>query len=110
MRKFLPPLLCLILIGCKSLGLAQPQGFDQQLANAYGVHTAVVQATATALTAGSITPADAVAVQSMEKNARSLLDSAKAVEQVNPAGAQQNLTLALSALTALQTYLNTHGK
>lgn len=110
MKSVLVLLALLSLAGCQSLGLATPQSFDERLANAYGVHAAVVQATATALTTGKITTADAVAVQGMEKNARALLDSAKSVEQINPSGAQTNLNLALSALTALQTYLNTHGK
>lgn len=108
--KYIPLLFLLMLTACKSLGLATPQSFDERLANAYGVHTAVVQATATALANGKIAAADAIAVQGMEKDARALLDSAKSVEQTNPSGAQTNLSLALTALTALQTYLNTHGK
>jgi len=108
--KYALVLVLLALSACQSLGLAPPQSFDEKLANAYGVHTAVVQATTTALSSGSISQADAIAVQGMEKNARTLLDSAKSIEQTNPSGAQTNLGLALSALTALQTYLNTHGK
>lgn len=101
--------LTLFLCACSSLGLTAPQSFDERLANAYGVHTAVVQATTVALSTGSISVADAQAVHGMEQNARALLDSAHAIEQSNPAGASTNLGLALSALTALQTYLNTHG-
>jgi hypothetical protein len=98
------------LCGCAQLGLATPKGFDQQLANAYGIHTAVVSATATAVTAGSISSADATQVQTMASTSRTLLDTAKAAEGAgDAAGAQRNLTLALSALTALQSYLNTHG-
>lgn len=109
MKRFLP-LACLFLVACGALGLATPKGFDQQLANAYGIHTAVVSATTTALTAGSITSQDAQTMQGMEQNARTLLDSAKAAETAgNTAGAQQNLALAISALTALQSYLNNHG-
>lgn len=98
------------LAGCASLGLATPKGFDQQLAEAYGVHTAVVSATATALSAGSISEADAVAIQGMEQNARALLDAAHAAETAgNTAGASSNLALATTALTALQAYINSHG-
>ena len=94
------------LVGCASLGLATPKGFDQQLATAYGVHTAVVSATAAALTSGSISSAEAAAVQTQALTARQLLDTAKTLETANPAGASNDLTLASSALTAIQQFLN----
>jgi hypothetical protein len=93
-------------VGCASLGLATPSSFDEKLANAYGVHTAVVSATATALSAGTITSAEASQVQTQERSARAMLDTAKSIEQTNPTGASNDLTLAVTALTALQTYLN----
>ena len=100
----------IVLTGCQSLGLPAPQGFDQQLAQAYGIHTAVVSATATALTAGSISANDAQSVQGLERNARTLLDTAKAAETAgDAAGAQKDLVLATTALTALQAYINAHG-
>ena len=104
------PLLLVLLSSCAALGLTTPKGFDQQLASAYGVHTAVVSATTTALTTGSISSADAEHVQTIATTSRTLLDTAKVAESTgDTAGAQQNLTLALSALTALQAYLNQHG-
>lgn len=102
--------LVLLLCSCAQFGLTTPQGFDQQLANAFGVHTAVVSATTTALTAGSISSSDAEHVQTIANTSRTLLDTARAAEAAgDTAGAQKNLVLALSALQALQTYLNTHG-
>lgn len=103
--------LCLTLLaGCAALGLATPQGFDQSLATAYGVHTAVVSATATALTAGSINSAEATAVQTQALTARQLLDTARTLEVTNPTGASSDLALATTALTAIQTYLNSRSK
>lgn len=100
-----------MLVGCKALGLATPQTFDQQLANAYGVHTAVVQGAANALTAGSISKADAISVQGFERSSRAILDTARAAELAgDTAGAQKNLALALTALNAIQTYINAQGK
>lgn len=96
-----------LLAACSTLGLATPQSFDERLANAYGVHTAVVSATATALTSGSITATEAQAVENQEASVRALLDAARSAEQGgNPSGASNDLTLALSGLTALQSYLN----
>jgi hypothetical protein len=96
----------LMMTGCAALGLATPKSFDQSLANAYGVHTAVVAATATALSSGAITSKEATIVQTQAIQARAMLDAAKAAETANPTGAQNDLTLAVTALTALQTYLN----
>jgi len=97
----------LLSIGCSSLGLAPATNFDTRLANAYGVYTAVNQATTTALQNGTLSVDDAMAVQGMQKNARTLLDTAKSLEQSNPSGAQSNLTLALSALIGMQSYMRT---
>lgn len=107
----LPLTLTLVLLcSCSWLGLTTPKTFDQQLANAYGVHTAVISATTTALNAGSLSSADAIQVQTIATTSRRLLDTAKAAEIAgDTAGAQKNLVLAMSALQALQTYLNTHG-
>jgi hypothetical protein len=94
---------------CSTLGLAAPQSFDEQLAEAYGVHTAVVSATATALTAGAITRAEAQAAQTQEVGARAMLDAAKAAESTNTTGAENDLTLATSALSAIEAYLKSVG-
>lgn len=108
--QFLLPLL-LLLASCAQLGLSTPKGFDQQLANAYGIHTAVISATTTALNAGSLSSADAIQVQTIATTSRTLLDTAKAAETAgDTAGAQKNLVLATSALQALQAYLKAHGR
>jgi hypothetical protein len=98
----------LLFSGCSLFG--SPKGFDQQLAAAYGIHTAVVSATATALTTGVITSAEATSVQTQALTARTLLDTAKGLEGTNLSGAQGDLTLAITALTAIQTYLNSRSK
>lgn len=108
--KYLPSLCLILLTGCAALGLTSPKGFDQQLAVAYGTHTAVVQAATTALTSGAITSAEATAVQTQALSSRQLLDAAKTVEAAgDAAGAQHDLALATSALTLLQNYLNSQG-
>lgn len=108
--KYLLPLLACALVACQTIGVPAPKGFDQQLAEAYGTHTAVVSATATALASGAITSSEAQAVQTQAIASRALLDAARAAESSNPAGASNNLALAVTALTALQTYLNAQGK
>jgi len=100
-----------MLDACAQLGLATPKGFDQSLAEAYGTHTAVVSATVTALIAGTITSAEAAAVQKQAIAVRETLDAAKEAEQLgNTTAANNDLTLAVTGLTALQSYLNNQGK
>jgi hypothetical protein len=102
--------LLLTISGCSFFGLATPKGFDQSLAQAYSVHTAVVSATATAVASGAISSAEATQVQTQAISSRQILDLAKTAETAgNTAGAQQNLALALTGLNALQTYLNSRG-
>lgn len=81
--------------------------FDEQLASAYSAHTAVVNAAATATTAGTLSSGDATQVLTMAKSSRSLLDAAREAETAgNASGASGELALATSALTALQTFVN----
>lgn len=99
-----------VIVGCGALGLTKPANFDQSLAQAYGTHTAVVQATDVALNAGSISVAEATLVQQQEKSVRAILDVARQAEVAGDTkAANSNLALALTGLTALQTYLNNHG-
>lgn len=100
-----------LLTACGALGLTAPKGFDQQLAEAYGVDTAVLQAATTALNTKAITAAEATEVNKQAISTRALLDAAKAAEQEgNTKGASSDLALATAALTALQQYLNGRSK
>lgn len=110
MKKSLVLLIALALPACASLGLTTPKGFDQSLAEAYGVHTAVLSATAVAVSTGALSSSDATQVEQMARTARGFLDAARAAERTgNTAGASNELVLATSALAALQTFLNTKG-
>lgn len=98
-----------ILVACKSLGLPSTFSFDEQLASAYTAQTAVLTAATTATNSGTLTPDDALKVLSMAQTSRGFLDAARVAETAgNAAGASQELQLATSALSALQTYVNSH--
>jgi hypothetical protein len=106
-RPFLLPLL-LLLSGCTILGITKPLTFDEQLATAYTAHTTVVQAATVAVRAGSLSSSQGDKLSAMANTSRSILDAAKAAETAgNTAGASAQLILATSALTAIQTFLNT---
>lgn len=102
-----------VLSACSTLGLTAPtapQSFDQGLAQAYGVHTAVLLAATTAVQQGAITSAEASQLNTQAESARSLLDLAKSLETTNTGSAQADLTLATTALNALQDYIATQEK
>lgn len=95
---------------CKSFGDQAPQTFNQRLAYAIGVHTSILQASAAAVSAGTLSSTDAQAVLTQADTAKTVLDAAKVASAAGDAlGADNKLAAALTVLTALQTYLNTHG-
>ena len=99
-----------LLGGCQVLGITHPLTFDEQLATAYVAHTAVVQAATAAVTAHTITSAQAQKVSDMAVDSRAMLDEAKTLEGIgNTAGASNELSLATAALSALQAYVNNQG-
>lgn len=102
--------LVLMLGACASLGLSSAQSFNQRLAYAYGTHTAVMQAATTAVSSGALSTADAEQVLKMADQTKVLLDGARTLSASGDlTGANSKLSLALTALTALQTYLSSHG-
>jgi hypothetical protein len=97
------------IVGCSSLGLAQPQNLDQGIAYAYGGLTTALQGIATATNAGQLTAAQATNANAMALNVKNVLDTARSLEVSNATAAANDLTLATSALTSLQSYLKTSG-
>jgi hypothetical protein len=98
-----------VLCGCSTLGFAPAQSFDEQLGYGYATYTAVLQAAASAQTAGTLSPTDVRYVAQIADQVRPLLDAARSVETTNPAGAADKLHLAVSLLTELQTWLRGRG-
>ncbi len=97
----------LVLTGCQSIEPAK--GFKQQLAYAESTHTAVLDATNSSLSAGTLSSADAETIAKGADNAQTLLVAAKtAYEAGDEAGANAKLATALTALQALQDYLRAH--
>jgi len=104
------PLLALLLSACASLGIAPAETFNQKVAYAIGVHTAVLQAATKGVTAGTISSADGEAILKQADDAKVLIDGAVGLSTSGDAtGATNRLAIAVSALTALQTYLASHG-
>jgi ABC-type uncharacterized transport system auxiliary subunit len=100
----------IVLAGCASMGNEPAQTFGQRFAYAVGVHTAILQATTSSLTAGTITSGVAETVLAQADTAKVALDAAKAAYDAgDPTTANGKLVLALTALQALQDYLRAHA-
>lgn len=105
-RAFIVTWACVLLLsGCKLLGFAPAQSFQEKLAYAYATHSAVLEATTAALQSGNITVTDAQTVLKLSDQARALLDGAKTVYANNEADASNKLLLAASILTQVQNFL-----
>jgi hypothetical protein len=109
MKPLLLTLAILTLAGCQSLGLAPAQTLDQKLAYVAGAVTTVQQSTTTALQAGQITSAQATNLNNLSLNVLSIVTTGRSLEASNASGAANDLALAQTALTSLQTYLKAAG-
>jgi hypothetical protein len=110
MKRFLMllPLLA-ILAACQSLGIPQPQTFQEKVDYAYGIHAAVLETEAAGLESRQITDAEGLQVLKIADGAQSLLDSATAVAATNPTGANAKLAAATKTLLELQQLLRSYG-
>lgn len=95
-----------MLTACGALGLQQPQSFADRAGYAIATHTAVIDATVSALNYGDITSSEAESVAEISDQARGLIDTAIRIKAAgDAAGADKTLGMATSILTELQTYL-----
>lgn len=102
-------LLMTLLAGCALLGVPTPNTLNERVAAAYVSVTTVRQETLSLLQSGKITATDAKNIESQADNARAGIDIASQLETTNPTQASDRLTVSLSVLQALETYLTQHG-
>jgi hypothetical protein len=98
-----------LLAGCASLGLAPAKTLDQKIEYGYAGVTAVLQTIPGAIQSGALSSATATKANGMALQVKSLLDAARASENVNASAALNDLNLATAALTAVQQYLLANG-
>lgn len=110
MRQYKLFLVLLLLVGCSSMGLVEPQSFDERLAYAYATNTAIREASTSALNAHTITSDDMIYVMGVNNQLRLALDAAKdAASGGDVQTAEGRLLMVTKALTALQTYMRSKG-
>lgn len=104
----------MVLIGVTIISLAlgacqsfvKPENIEQRLAYAYGTHTAVMQAAATSVSLGELTPEQGETVLVLADRSRIILDSARvALSAGDPTTAEGQLLLAIGILTEIQNFL-----
>jgi hypothetical protein len=102
--------LLVMLSACTALGVATPRTFNEKLAASYSTVTSARDATATLLTSGKLSGADASNIEQQLDNARTGLDLARQVHATNPSAGDAKLDAVVTVLTALQAYLQTRTK
>lgn len=111
LHKYVAFVFLMLFVGCSQVGLTAPASFEDKLAYAVGVHTAVQIAAAQSLNAHAITSDDAKQVLKMADDSRLILDAARQASGMGDmTTANAKLILATTALTALQTYLTDRSK
>lgn len=98
-----------MLTACATLGVEAPKTFNERLAAAYTMVTAARDTTATLLTSGKVSAAEAQNIQQQLDNARTGLDLARQVHGTSPPAGDAKLDAIVTGLTALQAYLSTRG-
>jgi hypothetical protein len=100
----------LMLVGCAQLGLPTPETFNERLAASYGAVTAARQSATTLLQQKRITAADAENILKQTDAARAGLDISRTMASTDLNAANARLNAVRSALTGLQTYLNSRSQ
>lgn len=98
-----------VLMGCAALGTPPVDTFNKRLAAGYTTVTAVRSATLTAAQAGKVSVSDAKNLQSQADTAREGLVVAENLAGTDMTSANARLTVALTVLQGIQTYLNTRS-
>lgn len=109
-RLFYLSTLLLILTACAALGVPKAETFHQKLAGGYTTVAAARDTTATLLSAGRITAADAQNIQNQCDNLRSGLDVARSLHASDPAIGDDKLAAIITGLNTLSAYLASRSK
>jgi hypothetical protein len=95
----------LTVIGCATLGAAQPQTFSEKATAGYETVTALANLTSVLLDAGKIEVKDGRNVHTQLTNLKEGIDIAVALKAAGNSDADSRLEVTIKALTLLQSYL-----
>jgi hypothetical protein len=98
-------LLMLVMSGCATVGDPMPTTFNERAAAALATVTGIRQSATALVGQGKITPDDAQNVLTQTDAARTGIDIARKLHTSNPTAGDARLSATVTALQALQTYL-----
>lgn len=102
--------LAVALSACTTLGIPTAKTFNEKWLAAQTTDTAVLQTDIALLQAGKISKEDAANVEAQADNVKAGLDIARTIYENDQQAGQSKLDSVVTALTALQTYLQSKGK
>lgn len=94
-----------VLTGCASLGVPQPQTFNQRAAAATASVNTASQSVLTLLQARKITPDESDRYIDRAEDAQQAIDFARSIYAANPGEAEDRLAATIAALTILTAEL-----
>ena len=103
-------LLSALVASCATIGEPTPQTFNERLAAGIGTVSAIRSTAASLLNQGKISVEDAKNIQQQSDVVRSGLDVASKIHATDPNAGNARLTAAVTALQALQLYLQSRSK
>ena len=101
--------LCWLLTACAAMGIITPQSFDERLAAAYSLNTAIREGVSASLSAGAISSEDADGALSDTRTARTSLDAVRTLAGQDPTAADGRLKVLEASLKALRSRLIAKG-
>jgi hypothetical protein len=100
---------CWLLTACTALGIVKPESFDERLAAAYTLNTAIREGVDASLNAGALSSDEAQHALEDTRSARTALDGVRTLAGNDPATAEGRLALLESSLQALRSRLIAKG-
>ena len=107
MRKLAALPILLILAACASLGVPQADTFNKRVVVANGIVESTAKTIETLFVAGKLSKDEAQQANDRAKDLATGIDVARQVYPTDPAGADDRLTAAITALNALNAFLET---
>lgn len=110
MKRIIALFFVALMAACTAPGTTPSPSFDQTLAYSYGALATVRTAAANGITAHTITPTDALKVQVIADQARTLLDTSRTLHAAgDDTSAAAKLALVSSLLLEAQNYVPKNG-
>ncbi len=100
---------CWLLTACASMGIISPSSFDERMAAAYSLNTAIRDGVDSSLNAGAVSSDEAQKALDETRTTRTALDSVRTLAGNDPIAAEGRLKLLEASLQALRARLIAKG-